>query len=137
MQTGGGQSRARRDGPQRRFRIAACVECFDRLSIPSAVEGLRRDDFGLKFRYQRRGLGRTPRESLCATKVMARLDTFERFNIDWREFRVCSTVAVAEDRDLEKAPAKDGGCGPSFAGLLHLQGGSGRARRRAPKGGTR
>ncbi len=29
--------------------LSACVECFDQLSIPSLVEGLRRDVVGFQF----------------------------------------------------------------------------------------
>ncbi len=53
--------------------------------------------------------------------VEARLDTCARFNIDWRDFMVHRTVTVAEGRDLEKAPAKDGGWRPSFVGVLRLE----------------
>ncbi len=52
--------------------------------------------------------------------MQGRLDTLTAFNIDWRAVDAVSTVGIAEGRDLEKAPAKDGGCSPSFAGVLRL-----------------
>jgi hypothetical protein len=50
------------------------------------------------------------------------VDTLAGFNIDSLPLELSSTDTVAEGRELENAPTKDGGGRPSFAGALHLQG---------------
>ena len=83
--------------------------------------GFRIADFGLKWSHQNReqGAGRAgPWESLRNAMIAARLDTPRVFSIDSHCIHTGKTVNLAEGRDLEKAPAKDGGSWPSFAGVF-------------------